>query len=119
MTSESDIDLEFAAKRMSTYGSNFVGSMVHVWCEVHPDGSLPTFLTNQAITRLSLCLRPRAENWQQDVAEIAAATGLSASELGIFLRECVAIERLTMAHPVVAETNGSLLAARQREDDEP
>jgi hypothetical protein len=70
----------------------------------------------EAVVSLGLCLRPRAEAWEHDVGEIAAACGIDAGRLGNFLRQAFAVERLAAAPQVGEVVDGRLLAARDHED---
>lgn len=113
-------DLRFAARRASTFASRFVGSLLEAWRVAHPQEPLPTFLSahEDAAVRLSLCLRPRETEWSRDIVEIGSAIGLDTAQLDQFLRECSRIERLSLAHPITAEADGRLMAARDRDEEE-
>jgi hypothetical protein len=113
-------DLRFAAARASTFASRFVGSLIEAWRDAHPQQPLPNFLSAQddAAVRLALCLRPREAEWTRDIYEIGTAIGLDTAQLDEFLRECSRIERLALAHPVTAEADGRLMAARDRDEEE-
>jgi hypothetical protein len=53
-------------------------------------------------------LRPRAEAWVADVAEIAGAVGIESGRLESFFRSAEVLERFALAHPV-NENVGQLL----------
>ena len=120
MTSDQRQGLEAASRRASSYATKFVGSLISAWQVAHHGHAPNDALTTDVGTlmRLSLCLRPRADHWAHDIAEIALATGLSPDSLDTFLREGARIERLLLAHPTAPEIDGRLLAARDHADED-
>ena len=96
---------------------DFVGSLFPAWEAAFSVEVAPALESNEeAVISLGLCLRPRAEKWERDVGEIAAACGIDAGRLGSFLRQALAVERLAAAPPADEVIDGRLLAARDRED---
>ncbi|MFN8534093.1 MAG: hypothetical protein U0556_11160 [Dehalococcoidia bacterium] len=68
--------------------------------------------SEQAMTILALCGRPRPDRFQADVLLIAERTGISRFRLAGVLRKAEAVDALR-------QVGGGLRAARRREDDKP
>ena len=97
----------------------FIAWLLRVWSRAWPDASASEELQcpEQRLVDLALCLRPRAEHWEGDVAEIAGACGIEPPRLDAFLKKLMIAERLALAHDNGAEGEGRLLAARDRHDE--
>lgn len=54
----------------------------------------------------------------QDVTELAEGASLSPESLAQFVRAAEAAERFSDAHPVDSETDGRLMAARDRDEED-
>jgi hypothetical protein len=93
--------------------------LLRVWSRAWPDANASEELQcpEQRLVDLALCLRPRAEHWDGDIAEIAGACGIEPRHLDAFLKKLVIAERLALAHENGAEAEGRLLAARDRHDE--
>jgi hypothetical protein len=114
-----DDDLQRSAERAMHVSGEVVASLIRVWERAFPQASLATHLgcSERAVLELALSLRPRADHWVMDVAEIAAAVGIDAERLEVFFRKTEVLDRLALAHPVDADV-GQLLAARDRDEDD-
>jgi hypothetical protein len=96
-----------------------VAWLLRVWSRASPEASASEELqcSEQRLVDLALCLRPRAEHWDIDIAEIAGACGIEPRRLDAFLKKLVIAERLSLAHDSGTEGEGRLLAARDRHDE--
>lgn len=98
---------------------NFIGSLFGGWRAAFGTDVAEVLGTGpESATALGLCLRPRPNEWERDVAEIAAACGCDSTKLANFLRQALAIERLAEAPQVGDVVDGRLLAARDRDEDD-
>src|SRR5262245_3455657 len=113
----SDDDLRRAAQRAAHVSGSVVAGLTRIWMRAFPNEPLTESLgcSEGAIDHLALCLRPRAEQWVTDVADIAFAVGIAPTRLEAFLRSAEVLERLALAHPV-DEAVGQLMAARDRDE---
>ncbi len=122
MSSDSPGDdiLARAALRLALSRAPMVAGLVAAWRTAFPEESPEVELACEptAISEISLCLRPRSEQWFEDVSEIAAATGVDPDRLAAFLRAAEAVERFADAHPAGQELSARLLAARDRDEDD-
>jgi hypothetical protein len=114
-----DEDLRRSAERAMHVSGEVVASLIRVWKRAFPQESLATTLecSERAVLELALSMRPREEHWVADVSEIAAAVGIDAERLELFLRKTEVLDRLALAHPV-DENVGQLMAARDRDEDD-
>ena len=122
MSSDLDLDPNLArAARRAERGGELVAGLVAVWRQAFPDERLEDALGAPArlVTELSLCLRPRLENWTTDVEEIARATGIEPDRLEAVLRKAELAERLSVAHAADDLGDGRLMAARDRDGEQP
>jgi len=115
----SDDDLRRSAERAARRSGSLTAALVRVWERALPGDTLAATLgcPERNVLELSLCLRPRAENWVSDVGEIASAVGVDSARLEAFFRSAEVLERLALAHPT-DEHAGQLMAARDREEDD-
>jgi hypothetical protein len=100
---------------------DFIGSLFGGWrAAFRSEVTEALGISPEFATALGLCLRPRPDEWERDVAEIAGACGCDSAKLANFLRQALAVERLAEAPQVGDVVDGRLLAARDRgnEDDE-
>jgi hypothetical protein len=120
----SDVDLGVAlarAARRAERGGELVAGLVDAWRRAFPDDRLEDALhaSSGSITELSLCLRPRPENWTIDVQEIAQAIGVEPLRLEAVLRKAELAERLSVAHSGDDDSGDArLMAARDRDEGE-
>jgi hypothetical protein len=115
----SDDDLLRSAQRVARLSGSMAAGLIQIWERAFPQEKLTTSLgcSERAVLELALCLRPRAEAWVTDVAEIAGAVGIESAQLELFFRSAEVLERLSLAHPV-NESVGQLMAARDRDEDD-
>jgi hypothetical protein len=121
MSSDLDLGAQLArAARRAERGSELVAGLVAVWRHAFPDDSLEDVLgtSTRSVTELSLCLRPRSDNWTLDVQEIAQAIGIEPVRLEAVLRKAELAERLSVAHAADDPGEGRLMAARDRDEEE-
>jgi hypothetical protein len=113
-----DHDLVRAAKRADSHSSELVAGLAGAWAAAFHERRLEDMLgcSTDAVTHLSLCLRPRSDTWSADIAEIAEATTIELGLLESFFRQAEVAERLSMAHPTDGAVDSRLLAARDREE---
>lgn len=118
MSSEERPDLTRAA-RLAARSPRLIASLLPPW-ENAFGGSVADHLGADAhrVASLALCLRPKADTFAADVAEIAAACGVDENRLAALLRQAVSIEALAAAPPVGDLVDGRLMAARDRTEDE-
>ncbi len=104
----------------STSGA-LVASLAAAWRRAFPDQRLEDVLEcpQSSVIDLCLCLRPRADKWAADVEEIALTLRLDVSRLAGFLRSAEVAERLAVRQFVDERDERGLLAARDREEEEP
>lgn len=114
-----DDDLARAARRAASHGSGLVAGLTSAWQRAFPDDHLEDVLgcSSRVITELSLCLRPRSEQWAADVQEIAEAVGVESHRMEAFFRKAEIAERLSIAHSSDEAADGRLMAARDRDED--
>ncbi|WFT94391.1 hypothetical protein QA633_40085 [Bradyrhizobium barranii] len=118
MNSDERPDLTRAALRASR-STRLIGSLLPAWERAF--GQTPSaYLAVGAasLTALSLCTRPRPDNWAADIAELEAACGIEAARLSGFLRQALNVEALASAPAVGDLVDGRLMAARDRTEDE-
>lgn len=123
MSSNSEVDGRGDLARVAQRAARrdiFIAWLLRAWSRAWPGASASEELqcSEQRVVDLALCLRPRAEHWEADIAEIAGACDIEQRRLDAFLKKLVIAERLALAHDNGAEAEGRLLAARDR-DDEP
>lgn len=113
-------DLARAARRAASHSSEVVAGLAAAWAGAFHEHRLKDVLccSDDAVTHLLLCLRPRADTWNADVAEIAEGTGIELALLESFFRKAEIAERLSLAHPSHDAVDSRLLAARDREEDQ-
>jgi hypothetical protein len=111
-------DLARVARRAAR-SDILIAWLLRVWSRAWPDARASDELQcpEHRLVDLALCLRPRAEHWDGDIAEIAGACGIEPRRLDAFLKKLVIAERLALAHDNGAEGEGRLLAARDRHDE--
>jgi len=115
----SDDDLRRSAARAAAKSGSMTAGLVQIWTRAFPREPLNVRLgcQDRKILELSLCLRPRADSWAADVAEIASAVDIDSTKLEGFYRSAEVLERLALAHQV-DEHVGQLMAARDRDEDD-
>jgi hypothetical protein len=115
----SDDDLRRSAEFAARRSGSLTAALVRIWERAFPGDTLAARLGCQerSVLELSLCLRPRAESWVADVAEIANTVGVDSAKLEAFFRSAEVLERLALAHPA-DEYAGQLMAARDRDEDD-
>lgn len=115
----SDDDLRRSAERAARRSGSLTASLVRIWERAFPGERLAASLgcPDRNVLELSLCLRPRAESWVADVAEIAGAVGIEPAKLEAFFRSAEVLERLALAH-TTDEHAGQLMAARDRDEED-
>ena len=113
-------DLARAAQRAASHSGELVAALAPAWEGAFPEHRLEDVLgcSEEAVTHLMLCLRPRSETWSTDISEIAEAIGIELPCLESFFRKAEVAERLSFAHPSHDAVDGRLLAARDREGDQ-
>lgn len=118
MNSDKRPDLTRAAQRASR-SNRLIGSLLPAWERAFgqtPEAYLA--IAPASLTVLSLCTRPRPDNWAADIAELEATCGIDAARLSSFLRQALSIEALASAPAVGDLVDGRLMAARDRTEDE-
>jgi hypothetical protein len=115
----SDDDLQRSAQRAARLSGAVVASLTQMWERAFPHEKLTACLgcSERTVSELALCLRPRADQWGTDIAEIASAVGIDSVRLESFLRTAEVLERLALAHADDG-TAGQLMAARDRSEDD-
>jgi hypothetical protein len=97
----------------------FLAGLVEAWARRAPDEPLTHTLTcsPDTLVRLGLCLRPRDDHWDEDIAELARHFGLDVDRLAGFVRRALVAETFVGAPAVDPDAPTRLLAARDRDED--
>ena len=105
-----------ALHRAESHSGVLVAGLAAAWRRAFTDEDLEDALGCSAadVAELSLCLRPRADTWAEDINEIASAIGIESPRLVNFFRKAEVAERLALAHGIDDRADGRLLAARDR-----
>ena len=115
-----DRDLARAATRAASHSPLLASGLIEAWQLAFPGRSLQELLacSPESLTQLALCLRPRTERWAEDIAEIASEIEVEKSTLESFFRQAQIAEKLSIVRAEDDIANGSLLAARDRTEEE-
>jgi hypothetical protein len=118
MKSSGQIDLAGAALAAGR-SPKLIGGLFPAW-ETAFAATVTEFLSadQRGVTSLALCMRPKAEAFAADVAEIAAACRIDEARLAAWLRQAMSVEALAVAPPAGKVVDGKLMAARDRTEDE-
>ncbi len=116
---DSDPDALRAAARSVAKVPFLVASLIERWRSAFTSSPIDALnCTDVQLAYLALCRRPRHDFWMQDVTELAEGASLSPESLAQFVRAAEAAERFSDAHPVDSETDGRLMAARDRDEED-
>ncbi len=109
------------AARRASAREDFLGSLLARFQELEGCSELEVAkkLEVQAVDfpRLALCLRPRRDNFAQDVAALALQFGCNAAELGNLVRLVESSEAMRTSDSGTREA-GLLIAARKRNTEQ-
>ena len=110
--------LAHAVERAESDGGILVAGLASAWRRAFTEQTLEEVLgcPGARVDELALCLRPRAETWAADIEEIAGAIGIERRRLETFFRQAEIAEKLAVSQLVGDNTDGQLLAARDRDE---
>jgi len=111
--------LAYAANRAKTH-PHYLGWVLARYSELEnitePDLAAILGATSHDLARLSLCLRPRADCFAEDVEHISATFHLDAGRLTQVVRSVESIEAMVIPDTsTVSAESGLLMAARARQ----
>lgn len=119
-SNSTDDFLERAIQRAARSCAPVIATLIAVWQNAFPEEDVRKVLAcdRHTVSGLSLCLRPRGDQWLEDVNQIAEDLVIDPDLLIPFLRSAEAVERFGIAHPFDDAQAGRLLAARDHDKKE-